>query len=487
MPSEKTPNWTLSQPYSQLPKVLFSAQLPTKVESPKLLLFNTYLANFLEIDTDQLNESDIAAIFVGNTITAKSSPIAQAYAGHQFGHFTKLGDGRAILMGEISAPDNNTYDIQLKGPGATPYSRNGDGRATLRAMLREYLISEAMHGLGIASSRSLAVVETGQKVYREQVHAGAVLTRIMRSHVRVGTFEFARNFADTVTLKALADYVIEKYYPKSLNSENKYLHFFESVQSAQIDLIVDWMRVGFIHGVMNTDNTSITAETFDYGPCAFMNGYNLETTFSSIDHNSRYSYGNQPGILRWNLSMLANALLPLFHENMEESVKLAEAIIHKFQDEYFQKWYAMMYRKLGLVDATESDNELVKQLLAWFDATNWDYTNTFLALQLGSKVPNNPIEEDHFQSFYQAWQKRIHAQPGGYEAALELMKSHNPSVIARNHKVEEALSQAELGDYTIFNELLGYLQKPYSNFGANESFLIAPDNHDANFQTFCGT
>jgi serine/tyrosine/threonine adenylyltransferase len=487
MPSETNNFFGLGQAYKVLPSVLFSDQLPTPVADPKLLFWNYSLANELNLQVSDSDTGFITSVLAGSEIPAGITPIAQAYAGHQFGHFTKLGDGRAILLGNLENVEGKKYDLQLKGPGPTPYSRNGDGRATLRAMLREYLMGEAMHHLGIATSRGLALVLSGEKVYREQVHQGSVLTRVMQSHIRVGTFEFARNFSDTQTLKALADYTIERYYPDLVGIENNYLAFFKQVQSQQIKLVVQWMRVGFIHGVMNTDNTSITAETFDYGPCAFINAYNLEAKFSSIDHAGRYCYGNQPGILRWNLSMLANALLPLFHEDLNKSVSLAQAVLETFQEEYFTTWYAMMYRKLGFVAPTEQDKILVNQLLTWLEHNKADYTNTFYALQFLGNIPNSPLELESFQPFLSSWKTRVFTQEGGIEAAKQLMAVENPAIIPRNHKVEEALTAAEEGDFTLFKLLLQLVEKPYEKPICDHTFLTAPANHDTTFQTYCGT
>jgi uncharacterized protein YdiU (UPF0061 family) len=334
--------------YQSLGESFFEWVKPTPVQSPGLLLFNQLLANELglPVDLSESTASELEQIFSGNQLAEGSEPMAQAYAGHQFGYFTMLGDGRAILLGEHITPSLQRFDIQLKGSGPTPYSRRGDGRATLKAMLREYLISESMHGLGIPTSRSLAIVKSGEKVYREEIQDGAILTRIMQSHIRVGSFEYVNHYLTKEDLKAYTNYTLARHYPLAA-VENPALSLLKEVLIQQVHLIVHWMRVGFIHGVMNTDNMSIAGETFDYGPCAFMNGYDPAKVFSSIDTNGRYAFANQPGIAHWNLSCLANALLPIIHDNQEEAVELAKEVLNLFPDLYTQAYTAMMGAKIG--------------------------------------------------------------------------------------------------------------------------------------------
>ena len=321
--------WNFQNSYIELPAKLYKKHLPISVKNPQIIYFNSGLAKELGLEIISKNEATAAEYFSGNKIPEGAAPIAQAYAGHQFGHFTMLGDGRAILLGEQITPKNVRYDIQLKGSGRTPYSRQGDGNATLSSILREYIISESMHHLGIPTTRSLAVTQTGEKVYREQVNNGGVLTRIASSHIRVGTFEYVKHFCSKENLEVFTKYVIDRHYPKISDADNPALELLELVMLKQIDLIVNWMRVGFIHGVMNTDNMSIAGETMDYGPCAFMNTYNPKTVFSSIDKNGRYSFGNQSAIAHWNLAVFANTLLPIISDNKERAIHLAEEKLNK--------------------------------------------------------------------------------------------------------------------------------------------------------------
>lgn len=368
--------------YQSLGNTFFEKVLPTPVAAPTLFLYNESLANELGINENN-DTAVLAGILSGNQLAVGASPIAQAYAGHQFGYFTMLGDGRAILLGEHLGPDGQRWDVQLKGAGPTPYSRRGDGRATLRAMLREYLISEAMHGLGIPSSRSLAVVATGEKVFREEIQAGAVLTRIMKSHIRVGTFEYARQFLKTEELERLTQYTLNRHYPAARIQQNAALTLLEKVLHQQAWLIAQWMRVGFIHGVMNTDNMSIAGETFDYGPCAFINSYDPTKAFSSIDTNGRYAFGNQPNIAHWNLSCLANALLPIIDSDTDKAVKMATEVLNQFPALYTQFYTATMAAKIGF-DENRISNEviaLLKELMQWMQTEQADYTNTFLTIE----------------------------------------------------------------------------------------------------------
>jgi uncharacterized protein YdiU (UPF0061 family) len=330
----KKHNWQIENTYAKLPAAFFTLQQPVPVAKPAIVFFNERLANDLGLGFLNEEEENIAGYFSGNKIPEGAQPLAQAYAGHQFGHFTMLGDGRAILLGEQIDPRGKRFDIQLKGSGQTPYSRRGDGRATLYSMLREYLISESMYHLGIPTTRSLSVVSTGEKVYREEVHNGAVLTRTANSHIRVGTFEYARRFCSAEDLRALTNYTIQRHYPEITDTDNPALELLKAVMHKQIDLMVNWMRVGFIHGVMNTDNMSIAGETIDYGPCAFMNAYNPRTVFSSIDTRGRYAFGNQPYIAQWNLTVFASALLPIISENQQKAVDLVKEVIEGFKEKF---------------------------------------------------------------------------------------------------------------------------------------------------------
>lgn len=471
----------LENTYAKLPAVFYSLQKPVPVSKPNLVLFNKSLAKDLGLEFLNQQRDLISNYLSGNEIPDGSKPLAQAYAGHQFGHFTMLGDGRAILLGEQIDPNGKRFDIQLKGSGQTPYSRRGDGRASLYSMLREYLISESMHHLGIPTTRSLAVVSTGEKVFREQVHNGAILTRIAASHIRVGTFEYVSNFCTKEDLQILTKYTIKRHYPELSDKENPALELLKVVMQKQIDLIVNWMRVGFIHGVMNTDNMSIASETIDYGPCALMNSYNLNTVFSSIDTYGRYAYGNQPNIAQWNLTAFANSLLPIIAENQNEAIELAKDVLKDFQHIFKEKWYKMMFDKLGIFRPTEKDEDLVNDLLSLMKTNKSDYTQVFLALQHNKKLDNPLFNKQEFNHWIQKWNSPHHAPD------FELMKRSNPKIIPRNHWVEDALEAAVEGNMIPFNQLFSKLSEPYGNHPDEFVFEEIPKEFDVNYQTFCGT
>ena len=471
--------------YQRLPDDFFIPTNPTQVPDPSVLLFNDNLARELDLSPDNMDMEEAAAFFSGNKLIPGSMPIAQAYAGHQFGHFTMLGDGRAILLGEHITKAGNRFDIQLKGSGYTAFSRGGDGRATLRAMLREYLISEAMAGLKIPTSRSLAVVKTGANVYREEVNDGAVLTRIASSHIRVGTFEFAHRFLPNES-SVLMDYVIERHYPDLNLSKSKAKDLLEAVMLRQIDLIVQWMRVGFIHGVMNTDNMSIAGETIDYGPCAFMNSYHPETVFSSIDAQGRYAFGNQPHIAQWNIACFAGSILSLVHEEKEVAIEMVKEVLNLFPTLYEEKWQQMMFEKLGFTSkagSPESKKSLFT-LLDWMTKNKADYTNTFLVLQ-GDMPMEGIYLHDNFKEWFAHWQS---IEKGNEEARFKLMRQNNPLFIPRNHLVEKALDEACLNeDLQLIKELLGIFTNPYTQNDGAASFMKVPENIDIGYKTFCGT
>ena len=479
-------NWHLENTYSSLPKGLFSLQAPVPVVQPQMLCFNEQLATDLGLGFLAEDLAKSASYFSGNELPPNATPLAQAYAGHQFGHFNRLGDGRAVLLGERLNPEGKRFDIQLKGSGPTPYSRRGDGRATLYSMLREYLISEAMYHLGIPTTRSLCVVSTGEEVVREEMYDGAVLTRIAASHIRVGTFEYVRNFCAPEDLKALMTYTIERHYPELAALENPALELLKHVMYKQIDLIVDWMRVGFIHGVMNTDNMSIAGETIDYGPCAFMNTYKPGTVFSSIDTQGRYAFGNQPYIAQWNIAIFANALLPLIAENQEKAVDLAKGVIEAFRDRFEERWYTMQLAKLGIWQAQEKDKTLVDELLALMEKNSADYTQVFLTLAEEKNAGSPLFESAAFNDWKQKW-KDTYLREARQEPDVALMKKYNPSLIPRNHWVEEALGHAVEGDLTPFNELMEQLSKPYQQHQDTLQFEQLPEGFDNNYRTFCGT
>lgn len=479
--------WNLDNSYSQLPKTFFTSHNPTPVRSPKLIILNQPLANTLGLNVQEMQSEDGIAVFAGNRIPEGASPLSQAYAGHQFGHFTMLGDGRAVLLGEQITPKGERFDIQLKGPGRTPYSRGGDGRAALGPMLREYIISEAMHALGIPTTRSLAVVTTGETVIRETNLPGAILTRVATSHLRVGTFQYAARWGTLEELQVLADYTIKRHYPEIEADENRYLSLLKVVMQRQAELIAKWQLVGFVHGVMNTDNMTISGETIDYGPCAFMDTYDPATVFSSIDREGRYAYGNQPYIAVWNLARLAEPLLPLIHENQEQAVELAQDALSNFEELYKSNWLAGMRAKLGLFNEEEEDGTLVDDLLHMMQKQRADYTNTFRAFTVGKLEDHVLFGNPEFTQWNERWEARQGRQEESKASAQELMRSSNPAVIPRNHRVEEALEAAVGGDFSVMESLLDVLSRPYEHFPDQEDYCKLPDPSNRPYRTFCGT
>jgi serine/tyrosine/threonine adenylyltransferase len=460
---------------------LYSSIAPTEVNDPSVALQ-------LGLDIKHISEEQLADYFSGNKLIAGSQPIAQAYAGHQFGHFNKLGDGRAILLGEHITPDNKRFDIQLKGSGITPYSRRGDGRATLSSMLREYIISEAMFFLNIPTTRSLAVIRTGENIYREGALPGAVLTRIAASHIRVGTFQYVRNFHSKEILKDFTTYTIQRHSPELLSAENPALALLKKVMEVQIKLIVNWMRVGFIHGVMNTDNMSIAGETIDYGPCAFMNSYDPATVFSSIDEQGRYAFDRQADIALWNVTRLAEALLPLIDDNTEIAIEKATKVLETYSIQFNDEWLNMMRKKLGITDVQEGDAVLISRLLDWMYDTKADYTNTFIQLSVPSFSKLEIYKQETFINWQTDWKKRINAVNDLPFESLNLMQTSNPVYIPRNHKVESALKQAqEKGDLKELYSLLEIVNKPYNYTEMNYVFQTEPEQQDTNYKTYCGT
>lgn len=479
--------WNFEDSYVHLPKPFFTLNDPKPVRSPELIIFNQELADSLGLNAQALQSEDGVAILAGNEIPKNATPLSQAYAGHQFGHFTMLGDGRAVLLGEQITPQGERMDIQLKGPGRTPYSRGGDGRAALGPMLREYIISEAMHALGIPTSRSLAVVKTGEPVYREVELPGAVLTRVAASHLRVGTFQYAAKWGTTEDLRALADYAIKRHYPNIKDDENRYLSLLQEVIKQQAELIAKWQLVGFIHGVMNTDNMTISGESIDYGPCAFMDVYNPETVFSSIDRQGRYAYGNQPLIAGWNLARLAESLLALLHEDQEQAVNLAQEKILEFNTLYHSHWYAGMRAKLGIFNEQSEDEALIEELLDMMKKYKADYTNTFRSLTFDTLDNSTLFEKPEFKQWYTLWQERLDRQEESKEASQKLMKESNPAVIPRNHRVEAALEAAvEQGDYSVLERLLEVISHPYAHTNEQAEYTTLPVT-SAPYRTFCGT
>lgn len=524
--------WNFDHSYARLPEVFYSSLPPVPVAEPKAVILNEKLAAELGVDIEWLHTPEAAAVFAGNELPEGAKPIAQAYAGHQFGNFNRLGDGRAVLLGEHLTPSGQRVDIQLKGSGRTPFSRGGDGRAALGPMLREYIISEAMHGLGIPTTRSLAVATTGEHIRRETPLPGAVLTRVAASHLRVGTFQYALQWGGADALRALADYAIERHYPEIDENEKtaageageRYARFLRGVVERQAKLVANWMLVGFIHGVMNTDNVAISGESIDYGPCAFMDAYDPSTVFSSIDTGGRYAYGNQPYITLWNLSRLAETLIPLFDEDADRGMEIAEQTLAGFERLYLNIWFDGMRAKLGLSGREEEDEKLIADLLDLMKAFRADYSNTFVGLTFG--VPTGADEvarasgdagnaEDAFAGidgtggafrptafpgadallasgeyrvWRERWRERLGRQADSPDQVRERMRAHNPAVIPRNHRVEEALAAAaEGGDYGPLHRLLAVLARPYDHSADQAEYAQLPPEADNGYRTFCGT
>jgi uncharacterized protein YdiU (UPF0061 family) len=488
MTTKNETGWNFDNSYARLPKTFFTRQNLNPVDSPTLIKLNVPFAESLGFNVDMLKSENGTAILAGNLIPEGAEPLAQAYAGHQFGHFTMLGDGRAILLGEQITPQGGRVDIQLKGSGRTPYSRGGDGRAALGPMLREYIISEAINALGIPTTRSLAVVTTGESVFRETELAGAILARVAASHIRVGTFQFVANWCTVEELRILADYTINRHYPKVEESENRYLALLKEVIKRQASLVSKWQLVGFIHGVMNTDNMAINGETIDYGPCAFMDTYDPATVFSSIDRQGRYAYGNQPYIAGWNLARFAETLLPLLDENEENAVKLAQDAISGYSDLYQSYWLAGMRAKLGIFNEEEEDRSLIEELLNLMQKYQADYTNTFRALTLDKFEETILVGTPGFIKWHEKWHARLGRQQETKESSQQLMQKSNPAVIPRNHRVEAALEAAvERDDFSVMEKLLDILSAPHAYVPEQDEYTSLPEPSSRPYRTFCGT
>jgi len=464
--------------YARLPGTMHVGARPTPVSAPRLIKVNEGLARELGIPPESLT----AEVAVGNALPAGATPIAQAYAGHQFGNFVpQLGDGRAILLGEVVDRTGTRRDIQLKGAGPTPFSRRGDGRAALGPVLREYLVSEAMHALGIPTTRALMAATTGERVYRETVLPGAVLTRVAASHIRVGTFQFFAVRQDFESLSALIDHVIARHYPQLADAGNKALALLDAVTEAQARLVSRWVQVGFIHGVMNTDNTSVSGETIDYGPCAFMDAYDPGTVFSSIDTHGRYAYGNQAPIAQWNLARLAETLLAFLHEDREEAIRIATERIEAFPAIYTRHWLEGFRRKIGLASAEEGDLDLIQALLDAMQMARADFTITFRSLSNGE-------DPEALAAWLPTWRERLARDPQAPEARRALMRAVNPAYIPRNHRAEAMIQAAvERDDYAPFEAMLRVLMAPYEEQAGAEIYAEAPGETEKVYRTFCGT
>ena len=458
-----------------------------------MLQFNHALAKELDLDPAALDSDAGLAIFSGNAIPEGAEPLAQAYAGHQFGGFSpQLGDGRALLIGEVIDTHQRRRDIQLKGSGRTPFSRGGDGFAAVGPVLREYLIGEGMHALGVPTTRALAAVATGKHVYREIALPGAILTRIAASHIRVGTFQYAGARGDILKVRELADYAIQRHYPDTSDAENPYLAFFAAVADAQAALVARWMNIGFIHGVMNTDNMTISGETIDYGPCAFMDKYAASTVFSSIDQYGRYAYANQPEILTWNLARLAETLIPHVDTKKERAIELLTETIECIQPLYESYWLSGMRSKIGLTTEDILDEELINDLLKIMEAGQADFTLVFRrlskTLQGDSDAVRNLFKEpDAFNGWAVRWQKRLEQEDIVAETTAQAMDRVNPIYIPRNHKVEESLAAAFNQDITPFTKLLEVVTQPFDEVAGNEAYAEPAPATNRRYQTFCGT
>ncbi|HEX4852850.1 protein adenylyltransferase SelO [Arenimonas sp.] len=477
----------LQHSYAALPPTFWSAVEPTPVAAPRLLAWNAALAGALGLDPAL--EARAAAMFSGNAPPPQARPIAMAYAGHQFGHFVpQLGDGRAILLGEVTDPQGRRFDVQLKGAGPTPFSRNGDGRAAIGPVLREFLVSEAMHALGVPTTRALAAVATGEAVFRDGALPGAVLTRIAASHVRVGTFQFFAAREEHAAVRALVGFVLARHYPALADHDNPPLALLEAVVQAQARLVAAWMQVGFVHGVMNTDNMAVSGETIDYGPCAFLDEYHPAKTFSSIDRRGRYAFGNQPGIAQWNLARLAECLLPLIDADGEQAVAMARAAIEAFAPAYREHWLAGQRRKLGLSTEEDGDEALAQDFLEALQAVEADYTLAYRALSGVARgeqaaLPKSP----GMDAWLARWRERLGREPGDVAARVAVMDAANPAVIPRNHLVEAALAAAAAGDLAPFEALLAAVRRPFDDGPAQAPFMAPPAPEQRVTHTFCGT
>ncbi len=472
---------------------LYAAWQAAPVSAARLLALNEELATELGVDPEALRAPDGVAVLAGNATPEGASPVAQAYAGHQFGGFSpRLGDGRALLLGEVIDVHGRRRDLHLKGSGRTPFARGGDGKAAVGPMLREYVIGEAMHALGIPTTRALAVVATGDHVARETMLPGAVLTRVAASHLRVGTFQYAAAHGDLTLVRRLADHAIARHHPHAVEAENPYLAFFEGVVDAQASLVARWMLVGFIHGVMNTDNMTISGETIDYGPCAFMDAFDPATVFSSIDHGGRYAYGNQPHIAQWNLARLAETLLPLFDVETDAALTAATDVLQSFPDRYHECWGHGMRAKLGLTDDQPEDGELIDDLLALLHAQRVDFTSCFRALSssvLGDAARTRSLftEPWAFDAWSDRWRTELSSHRRDPQAVAAAMDRVNPVYIPRNHKVEEALAAASAGDLQPFRRLLDVLAQPFVERPGLEPYAAPAPPGFGPYRTFCGT
>ncbi|MEG3620122.1 YdiU family protein [Magnetovibrio sp. PR-2] len=475
--------------YARLPDAFYSRIDPTPVRAPQLIKVNTGLARAFNIDDGFLCSPAGVSVLSGNLIPATATPLAMAYAGHQFGNFVpQLGDGRAVLLGEVADDTGQLFDIHLKGAGRTPYSRNGDGRAWLGPVLREYVLSEAMAALGIPTTRALAALSTGEDVVREEVLPGALIVRMAQGHVRVGTFEYFAAKGDLTSLKTLADYAIDRFYPNCREADQPYLALFESVLDRQARLVAQWMGIGFIHGVMNTDNMSISGETIDYGPCAFMDAYHPKTVFSYIDQMGRYAFANQAPIAKWNLSRLAASLIPILHDDETKAQDMAQAALDTFEDVHEAYWTQVFNAKLGLAKIQPEDSRLARTLLHEMARSGADFTLLFRGLADGADAVRGMFKNvEAFDAWAKSWQDRLHQESRTPEEVRQTMMRANPAFIPRNHRIEEMIEKARDGDFTLFEDLVNCLSKPFDDQAAFKTLQNPPKPDEIVHLTFCGT
>ena len=474
--------------FNQLPKQFYSKIEPEKTNKPKKVLLNNSLCNELNIDYNYLDTEEGINILSGNLIHKDSDPLAMVYAGHQFGNWVpQLGDGRAHLLGEVLDREGNKYDLQLKGSGRTPYSRGGDGKAWLGPVIREYVVSEYMNNIHIPTTRSLSAVLTGDNVYREETYPGAVLCRVARSHIRVGTFQYFYSRKDTKSLKILADYFIEHHFPNLEKNKNKYFELFKNVVDGQINLVTSWMKVGFIHGVMNTDNTSISCETIDYGPCAFIDNYKSDKVFSSIDSMGRYCYKNQPNILMWNMACFASTLVPLLEGTEEKKVDILQKEISSIPEKYKNKWLLEFSKKIGLKKIYPENEVLINRFLEILESENLDFTNSFRALIKEVESSNELISKtDTFKSWKNDWKKLIKNKSNQKEVC-KTITSNNPAFIMRNHLVEQIIQELLIDKKDTLNTVLECIDKPFEKIKHYEKMYVGPTKEQEVLRTFCGT
>ncbi|MFM7133985.1 MAG: protein adenylyltransferase SelO [Planctomycetota bacterium] len=480
--------WNFDNSYARLHAALWESAEAAFFPRPAVAVVNHALARELGLDFAGVADEELASIFTGQRLPAGATPIAQAYAGHQYGHFTMLGDGRAILMGEQIAPGGKRFDIQFKGSGETPFSRRGDGRAALGPMLREHIVGEALHGLGIPTTRSLAVTTTGEMIARDGAKRGAVLTRVAASHIRVGTFQYAAATGDLRALRALADHAIVRHDPDLGDRPDRYARFLDRVIARQAELIALWQSVGFVHGVMNTDNMAVSGETIDLGPCAFLDAYDPDAVFSSIDRHGRYRYGQQPAVAQWNLARFAEALVPILAEDETVAVALANEALAGFAPAYRAAWLRRMRAKIGLAAEHDGDDRLVHDLLDTMHRARADFTIAFRTLSESDAPQAAPFDGEAGRAWIERWQARLAAEARGAEAVRAAMRAVNPAVHARNHRVEEALAAAgERDDLRPAQELVEALARPFDPPARLAHLCDPPPAEWCGYRTFCGT